>query len=582
MTDDVTKRANYFDRQFLRAADMQVEQAHRNDRRWRHNRDMHTQGVSKDPLIAEVAPSQNSPGTGSLLVTGNSKDAFVTVQPGMAIDSLGEEMILISPAVVNIPKQGLQLPGTFNVYAEYSEQPSDPSGDPGITGNTRISEAPVFKVAPAPPNANKDVLLASVSLDGNGALTAAPTDLRAFAGTILPPDLLVSSLTFRYGQNQANWPKLNAGQANEADLAGSLKATGSVEAQSFRGDGSQLIGVVKEAGDTMTGPLNLPSNGLVVGTSQLVANGGNIGVGTASPTGILEIDGVNAKIKFGGKNGDAHHISSKVSIVFNSDGNGFYFRNTTFDDLSKYQDLLRITSTGTVGVGNFGTTLPSRRLHVHSDDSSGGGSMSAEILASGSTAGLSFMDRGLSGVFFSDDAAGNRWVWYSTAKIARLWASVKGDLVTIDGDSGNLTMAGQIIQEGWTAATLQNGWANYGAGYNPAGYFVDKLGIVHLRGLVQNPNAIGPNGSTILQLPAGYRPPNRELHAVQTNNNTIGRCDILNTGEVIAVAGSNVWFSLDGITFRVAQGPVILGGGVLAAGGLGGVIAAGGLNQPAA
>jgi len=41
----------------------------------------------------------------------------------------------------------------------------------------------------------------------------------------------------------------------------------------------------------MTGTLNLPSNGLVVGTNQLVASGGSIGIGESSPdsAALLEL-----------------------------------------------------------------------------------------------------------------------------------------------------------------------------------------------------------------------------------------------------------------------------------------------------
>jgi hypothetical protein len=39
----------------------------------------------------------------------------------------------------------------------------------------------------------------------------------------------------------------------------------------------------------MTGTLNLPSNGLVVGTTQLVASGSNIGAGIAVPRGALHV-----------------------------------------------------------------------------------------------------------------------------------------------------------------------------------------------------------------------------------------------------------------------------------------------------
>ncbi|MBX2993164.1 MAG: hypothetical protein KF681_00005, partial [Bdellovibrionaceae bacterium] len=53
---------------------------------------------------------------------------------------------------------------------------------------------------------------------------------------------------------------------------------------------------VAKAGDTMTGALNLPSNGLAVGTNQLVVSGGSVGIGTASPQSALH---VNGSIQFG-------------------------------------------------------------------------------------------------------------------------------------------------------------------------------------------------------------------------------------------------------------------------------------------
>ncbi|MBE9002401.1 hypothetical protein IQ274_30430 [Nostoc sp. LEGE 12447] len=103
-------------------------------------------------------------------------------------------------------------------------------------------------------------------------------------------------------------------------------------------------------------------------------------------------------------------------------------------------------------------------------------------------------------------------------------------------------------QEPWQTPTFQNNWVNYDNTYNPAGYFKDSLGIVHLRGLVRS----GTNNTTIFTLPVGYRPSNRELQAIQTFNNTIGRLDILTDGQVQVVLGNNGWVSLDGITFRAA------------------------------
>jgi hypothetical protein len=47
---------------------------------------------------------------------------------------------------------------------------------------------------------------------------------------------------------------------------------------------------VAVAGSTMTGVLNLPANGLVAGTNQLVLSGGNVGIGTTVPVTKLQVN----------------------------------------------------------------------------------------------------------------------------------------------------------------------------------------------------------------------------------------------------------------------------------------------------
>jgi len=51
---------------------------------------------------------------------------------------------------------------------------------------------------------------------------------------------------------------------------------------------------VNNAGDTMTGTLNLPSNGLIAGTDQFVLVDGNVGIGTAVPKAKAHIESVGA------------------------------------------------------------------------------------------------------------------------------------------------------------------------------------------------------------------------------------------------------------------------------------------------
>jgi hypothetical protein len=43
--------------------------------------------------------------------------------------------------------------------------------------------------------------------------------------------------------------------------------------------------------ETVTGPISLPTNGLVVGTNQLAVVGGNLGIGTTTPKNKLDVEG---------------------------------------------------------------------------------------------------------------------------------------------------------------------------------------------------------------------------------------------------------------------------------------------------
>jgi len=94
------------------------------------------------------------------------------------------------------------------------------------------------------------------------------------------------------------------------------------------------------------------------------------------------------------------------------------------------EEVLRVTPSSASGRGRvgIGTKNPQRRLHVEDSEIHSGG---------GSNPGLSFGNRGTA-QFVQNPAAGERWVWYASGGIARLWSG--SDKVTVT-TGGTLTAA---------------------------------------------------------------------------------------------------------------------------------------------
>lgn len=94
-------------------------------------------------------------------------------------------------------------------------------------------------------------------------------------------------------------------------------------------------------------------------------------------------------------------------------------------------------------------------------------------------------------------------------------------------------------------AVFANSWVNFGGTNESAQYYKDPFGRVYLGGVVKS----GTVGLTIFTLPAGYRPEEAKIYAVASNG-VFGVCTVNPDGTVVASAGSNVYFSLSGISFR--------------------------------
>lgn len=104
--------------------------------------------------------------------------------------------------------------------------------------------------------------------------------------------------------------------------------------------------------------------------------------------------------------------------------------------------------------------------------------------------------------------------------------------------------------------TFENGWHDYGLAYNPARFYKDPLGIVHLSGGMTG----GTLHMTAFTLPEGYRPVGVALFPVLSTDGAGGSGNIVpacffiyrNGTAYVQNGGSNAFVSLEGITFRAA------------------------------
>lgn len=101
-------------------------------------------------------------------------------------------------------------------------------------------------------------------------------------------------------------------------------------------------------------------------------------------------------------------------------------------------------------------------------------------------------------------------------------------------------------QDSWHNPTLQNGWVNFGSGFQSVGYMKDSLGFVHLRGVVKS----GTVDQAIFTLPAGYRPI-ATVYSLNANgaSSYTGIVNVSPTGVVKNDTGTNAYQSLDNVVF---------------------------------
>lgn len=331
---NLDRRANWFDRQFIRAQDLVDADDYHLDRRRRHLRQLHTPGVAE-----------------GLEVRGAEHDGTVKVSAGTAIDAHGRELILLTE-VTSGPLPGGDVTKAA-VYLVYREAETDASTDPGVTGNTRIQEiteivfwelTPQNGTEPASPAqggllAAPGIKLAEVQLE-KGKLTDSPKDARQWAGAVLG-QFAVSGLTLRRNTTAEDlWPRITTSEAD--------------------------------------GGLRFATGGAPTDERMRIDADGHVAIGTSDPLSVrltVESDGVPLGLRATGIAADAgglwrlRHQADIVALDMNTAPDGDF---TTAATPLALTALGPLTSQVTIGAGANGTL---RTRHIdgksHENDEAG-------------------------------------------------------------------------------------------------------------------------------------------------------------------------------------------------------------------
>jgi len=163
------KRLKYFTHQFLREQDFEAEQAYHIAMRRLHNRSVHGWGVVEG------------------LEVHRKGEREITIEPGIAFDGQGREIVLSTPVVRDLSSFERNSHTFITISYEETWEDSDRYSSGGIDDYTRISESPqINERRHEPAKDGSAITLARVHLNENGIVTRIDMDLRTSVGTKSP------------------------------------------------------------------------------------------------------------------------------------------------------------------------------------------------------------------------------------------------------------------------------------------------------------------------------------------------------------------------------------------------------------
>ncbi|GAX37251.1 hypothetical protein [Nodularia sp. NIES-3585] len=541
-----TEHPNYFAGQYLLKNDFELQHKYLSDRQRYYNQNLHVSGIIEG-LEVEVIQGEKA----------------VLIKSGSAIDSKGNLIVFKDKAGTRFSDFNNITDG--ELYIQYFEEKQVQQQEGVADSYTRWRENPKLEFGSTTP-ANS-IKLAKLVISGDNITLDA--NIREYSGLSLP-NSNSQALTLRSGGNaNPNLAVLSGSLKIDANLTVTGTISGNIDTGNITSGILSVDRIPNLSADKITS--GLINGDLSIKGSLTVNTGGADSWHKLVVTTTSEWGDKDRKYLTIGAGGAAGIMLSNPHVTWRENQNRASIRYGRSGGSSEgsYWDV------GVRKNGSFSFSLNGVDSHKLTIYENGNLTINGAITPS-------FGNTGNNGIMFPTNPGGGggdaAWIRYysrfTDLSSPLLPAGFKEQLTLEIGISNDVhdhialmpsggvgigtnnpaakleVKGGQTIleQEAWQTPTLKNGWVNYDNTYNPAGYFKDSLGIVHLRGLVKN----GSTTTTIFLLPVGYRPSNRELQAVQTKENTIGRLDIYTDGQVLVHSGNSGWFSLDGVTFRAA------------------------------
>lgn len=160
----MSTRPRYFFGQVIGVDDLEQEQLYHREKARRHNRFLHGSGIVRG---LDVHAS-----------THGTKE--VTISPGYALDSRGEEIVL--PRSVAVDLSGYASGTTVFVVVRYDERPERPVPTPSGPQCSRVRETFAVEVLPKLPPRKPLVALAEVEFGRGGKIANICTARRRYVG----------------------------------------------------------------------------------------------------------------------------------------------------------------------------------------------------------------------------------------------------------------------------------------------------------------------------------------------------------------------------------------------------------------